>query len=171
MRRRPLSNTDARNANHVAAVFTLVATAASGCSFLFSEGPPAHHRDLASFQCGASSAPPVLDTVAAGLAVYGAAVTAQNEDHTVAAADPSDRERVRRETNVVIGVFTAAALLDAASAVYGYRASSTCRAAEDLRRAEVARARLLPPPYGAPPYGVPPPLWPPPVTPASAPSR
>jgi hypothetical protein len=170
MRRRPLSNTHARNANGVAVVLALAATTTSGCSFLFSEGPPAHHRDLATFQCGTSSAPPIVDTVAAGLAVYGAAITAQNEDHTVATADPSDRDRVRRETNVAIGVFTAAAVLDAASAIYGYRAAFACRAAEDLRRAEVARAHLLPPPYGTPPYGEPPPLWPP-LTPAPAPSR
>jgi hypothetical protein len=169
MRRRPLSNTRARNANRAGALLALVATATSGCSFLFSEGPPARHRELASFQCGASSAPPVIDTVAAGLFVYGAGITAHDEDHTVAAADPSDRDRIRRETNVVIGIFTAAAVLDAASAIYGYRASSACRSAEDLRRAEVARAHLLPPPYGTPPYGEPPPFWPP-VTPAPTPS-
>jgi hypothetical protein len=167
MRRRPFSYTRARNAN---VALALVVASASGCSFLFSEGPPTHHRDLASFQCGTSSAPPVVDTVAAGLFALGAVGAAQTEDHDVAAADPAERDRVRREANVTIGIFAAAAVLDAASAIYGYRASAGCRAAEDERGAEVARAHLLPPPYGTPPYGEPPPFWPP-VTSAPAPSR
>jgi hypothetical protein len=164
MRRRPLSYTRARNAIRARAVLALVATAtsAAGCSLLFSEGPPSRHRELASFQCGTSSAPPVLDTVAAGLFTYAAAATARSEDRTVAAADPVDRDRVRRDTNVAIGVFTAVAVLDAASAIYGYRATTACRAAEDARLAELSRTRLLPPPYGLPPYGEPPPYWPPP---------
>jgi len=140
---------------------------ASGCSFMFSEGPPDAHRALESFQCGESYAPPVVDTIAAGLLALGAVSTAANKETRVAMAQPIDQPTVRREQNVAIGISAAFAAIAAAGAVYGYRAVGDCREAQTTRLLELARASALPPPYGVPPNGEPPPLWPPRFAPAA----
>ena len=120
-----------------------------GCSFLFSEGPPADHERRTHFVCGTSYAPPVLDTIAAGL--FGLIGTAEPDESLT--QDQQDGVRV-----TMIG----AALLTAGAAVYGYMAVSDCRQATAMREADVARGRFLPPPYGVAPHGAPPPTWPPP---------
>jgi hypothetical protein len=54
----------------------------SGCSFIFSEGPPANHQRLPYFDCSTSYAPPVLDTIWAGLQglnAVGAAATSEQD--------------------------------------------------------------------------------------------
>jgi hypothetical protein len=141
----------------------LLAGSASGCSFIFSEGAPERHESLENFACGESYAPPVLDTIAAGLLALGAANAASNKDTFIAEQPPADRDSARRAIDVTIGVSAAFALVDAASAVYGYRAVNDCQEARGARDMAVARARALPPPYGVPPYGTPPPAWPPPA--------
>lgn len=139
------------------------ASLGSGCSFIFSEGAPDDHRTRESFQCGDSAAPPVADTIAGGAFALLAFATAQNEDKTVAKAAPIDQPQVRHDTNVAIGALLAFAVIDGASAVYGYHAVGSCRAAEQTHLAAVSRVRLLPAPYGLPPYGEPPRFWPPPL--------
>jgi hypothetical protein len=143
----------------VTLVVVVAAPLASGCSFIFSEGAPDNHRSLQSFQCGESYAPPIVDTVAAGLFALGANAAAQNKEANVASAvDPQQR---RHDINVTIGLLAAFAAIDVGSAIYGYHAVGDCREAQGIRLADVASARALPPPYGVPPYGEPPPLWPP----------
>jgi hypothetical protein len=146
------------------AALVAAALGASGCSFIFSEGAPADHRDRATFQCGESYAPPIVDTVAVGVLALSALGAAQDKATTVAnaVAKGEDMAQAQHDANVQIAIAVGAAALDAASAIYGYHAVADCREAQDLRLAEVARARLLPPPYGVPPTGEPPPLWPPP---------
>jgi hypothetical protein len=155
----------------VGAVSLLAAVPSSGCSFIFSEGAPARHETLENFTCGESYAPPILDTAAAGLLGLTAMNTATAKDDLVAKEDPADQADLRRQLNVTIGILTAVALMDAASAIYGYRAVADCQGARSARETAVMRARLLPPPYGLAPYGTPPPVWPPPpVTPLPAPA-
>jgi hypothetical protein len=136
---------------------------ASGCSFIFSEGAPDDHRARATFQCGESPAPPILDTVGAGYLTFRAIGLERDKESTVAAAarNGQDPVQVRHDVNVSIGVSAAFAALDVASAIYGFYAVHDCRRAQETRLAEVAQARWLPPPYGVPPYGEPPPFWPP----------
>jgi hypothetical protein len=165
MGRRPLSNTRPLNATTASLIaVVIVATSVGGCSFIFSEGPPDDHRERATFLCGESHAPPVLDSVGAGLFALSAMGLQSGKEKAVsdAAAMGKDPVQTRHDINVSTGVVVAFAAIDIASAIYGYRAVGECRAAQELRVAETARARWLPPPYGVPPYGEPPPLWPPP---------
>ncbi len=166
MGRRVLGTRPSRNATGACAVAFAVASVASGCSFMFSEGAPDNHPALATFSCGDQFAPPVVDTVVGGVSAYIAAHAAATEDATVAKAFPQDQGQVRHDQNVAIGLFTTFAALDLASALYGYSSVKSCREAKESRAYELARARVLPPPYGVAPYGMPPPLWPPPPPPA-----
>jgi hypothetical protein len=121
---------------------------------MFSEGAPAHHEERAAFECGESYAPPVLDTVAAGLfglAALGNATGPRSTGETASG---------QRQGTIVLAALAA---LDTASAVYGYNAVGHCRDAKTARAAAVARASVLPPPYGVPPWGAPPSYWPPPL--------
>jgi hypothetical protein len=147
----------------------VVLSAASGCSFIFSEGPPDDHRARATFQCGESSAPPIVDTVGVGYFAYSAILEQQAKETTVAkaVAKGMDPAQARHDVNVQIGITVAAAVIDAASAVYGYHAVHACRVAQETLVSERERARWLPPPYGVPPWGEPPPFWPPPPPPPS----
>jgi hypothetical protein len=45
----------------------LLLSPAAGCSWIFTEGPPANHATLPYFNCSTSYAPPVLDTIWGGL--------------------------------------------------------------------------------------------------------
>ncbi|HEV3032521.1 MAG TPA: hypothetical protein VG319_12825 [Polyangia bacterium] len=171
---RPFSYTDAPNAMAAWRPVTVAAAVclASGCSFMFSEGPPDDHRALESFQCGESYAPPVVDTIAAGVLSLGAINAAATKEMRVAMARPIDQPTVRRDQNVAIGTSAAFAALAAAGAVYGYRAVGDCRRAQTTRLIEVARATALPPAYGIAPNGAAAPPWPPrlaPAAPAAAP--
>jgi hypothetical protein len=165
MDRRPFSRTRARNATAAWAALVALGTAplASGCSFIFSEGPPEGHRSLATFQCGESYAPPVLDAIGAGLFALSAVAAAQNEDANVAnSANPA---QARHDIEVGIGVTAAFAVIDAASTIYGFGAVSNCREAQDARRSDLAAAAILPAPYGVAPNGAPPTVWPPQLAP------
>jgi hypothetical protein len=163
MGRRPFSNTRAPNAIGAWAALLAATLGAPGCSFIFSEGAPANHRDRSTFQCGESYVPPLVDTAAVGLFALAAIGTEHGKQTTVAnaVANGEDMDQAQHDVNVQIALAVGAAALDAASAIYGYHAAADCRAAQELRTAEVMRARLLPPPYGVPPTGEPPPLWPP----------
>jgi hypothetical protein len=162
MRRRPFSATRAPNATRApAAAIAVAAVLASGCSFLFSEGAPDDYRARASFQCGDSYAPPLIDSAATGLFALVAVSAAANEDARIGKAMPADQSAARYDARVSIGLGAAIATATAASALYGYHAAGDCRRARSVHLADVARARVLPPPYGVPPAGEPPLSWPP----------
>jgi hypothetical protein len=124
--------------------------AGSGCSFLFSEGAPYGHEHKLVFDCGDSVVPPILDVVATGLLALEAYGTSRLRPR------PAD-------ATTAIAIQAGTAVLDAASATYGFIAVSDCRDAKATRAVEIAQARVLPPPYGAPPYGQPLYVWPPPA--------
>jgi len=167
MGRRPSDNRAAANATAAAATVALVwASSLAGCSFLFSEGPPTDLPVRATFTCGDSYAPPVVDTVVTGLLGLDALAQVATKNATVASSH--DPETTRHDANVAIGVTAAFTAITAAAAVYGYSSASGCRAAREERDLALARARLLPSPYGLPPFGVPPPMWPPPPPPVSS---
>jgi hypothetical protein len=127
-----------------------------GCSFIFSEGPPANHQRLPYFDCSTSYAPPVIDTVWAGLQglnALGAAATSEQEWN----ADIS--------RGAVIGVALFWVALSGSSAIYGYNKVGNCRQAKNelmlrLSRQPGAGYPAWPPPPGVPP-GYPPPGYPP----------
>jgi len=157
----------------IVATVVMAATSVGGCSFIFSEGPPDDHLERATFLCGESHAPPVLDSVGAGLLALSAMGLQSGKEKSVsdAAAMGNDPVQTRHDINVSTGIAVAFAAIDVASAIYGYHAVGECRAAQELRVAETMHARWLPPPYGVMPYGEPPPLWPPaPYLPAPPPA-
>jgi hypothetical protein len=146
-----------------AALIGALAVAGAGCSFIFSEGPPPAHSELATFDCGDSRAPPIVDAVAAAGFALLSYSTAASVDQTTGADD-------RRQARVGAVVFAGASVLDLASAVFGFSTSARCREAKRMRALDLETARRLPWPYGEPPEGEPPPTWPPsPTAPPTAP--
>jgi len=127
----------------------MVAMTAGGCSFLFSEGPPANSADRAYFTCAESYAPPVVDTVFAGLMTLTALVAKRTDEMT------------EEEYQTAVAVWAGTAVLTGAAAIYGYSAVSRCRDAKTQHAMTAMRASRLPPPYGVAPWGAPPPMWPP----------
>ena len=98
----------------------LAALACSSCSFVFVERPPPA-RHMASPRpgaCTSSKLAPVADTILAGWQVVRIGVAASAHD-SVYRQGP-----ISREADVALGV--AYAGLFAASAVYGYTATTTC---------------------------------------------
>jgi hypothetical protein len=138
----------------------VVALAASlslgGCSFIFSEGPPAQHRRLPYFDCSSSYAPPVLDTIwgalngLAAVSVLGRSEEAWKRDQTTS-----------RSSVIAVGLIWLA--VSGSSAIYGYSKVGACREAKDeliLRYARPPGPRAWPPPPPAdpsPPVPAPPP--------------
>jgi hypothetical protein len=125
---------------------------------------------MASFGCGESYAPPIVDTAGAGVLALSTALLASHRDADIANAAPIDQPSVRHDINVSIGVFATFAAMLGASAIYGYVATGDCHAAREARAVEIARARALPPPYGLAPTGEPPGLWPPAARPTMVPA-
>jgi hypothetical protein len=129
---RPLGNKRSSNATvAIAAVLAIVVAGAGGCGFVFSQGPPAAHERQLYIDCGESIAPPVVDTVAAWL--FGLT--------TVTAAGASGDQIRGIDKSTAVGVYSGLTVLLAASAMYGYEASSTCRAAKAERAADWRRAQ------------------------------
>jgi hypothetical protein len=115
------------------AIATL-ATAFGGCSFAFVNGPPPNHRTSPFFTCTSGNGAPILDTVAATIGLIDAASFAAD-----GLSDSSTTTGSKTANMIVLG--GGAALL-AASAAYGYKKTSECRAAEAdlLRRTPVYTA-------------------------------
>jgi hypothetical protein len=107
----------------------------ANCSFIFSQGPPIGAADVSGFICSTSYAPPILDTVAAGLNVVtlGAGLTVANNRHF---------SNVNQPAFIVgqalsIGAWTA-------SAVYGYITRDQCEVAQEAWRTNhPERVRVL----------------------------
>jgi hypothetical protein len=127
---------------------------AGGCSFIFSEGPPAQHQMMPYFDCSSSYAPPVIDTLWGGLNLVGAfiAMSASEEDWRARG------NRVSR--GAAIGVGLAWAALSGSSAVYGYNKVGQCKQAKNE-----LQLRHLEGPPGRPPPGYQTPGYPPPGPP------
>jgi hypothetical protein len=147
------------NHSSTRAVAVLTCLSVSGCSFIFSEGPPPSHERLPYFDCSTSYAPPVLDTIWAGLNGLGAAVAAGQSDAEWKQNNSSDR-------GTVVGVGLVWLAVSGASAIYGYNKVAACHEAKEklmLRTVRPAGAiQAWPPPPGTPQYPYPPPGYPPP---------
>ena len=101
----------------------LCAYFASGCSFIFTSGPPPKPDDGSArppgADCSTSRAPPIVDSILAGLQVARTAYAAT--------ADKSVYENfpISREADIGIGVaLTAVAFV---SGAYGFGATSSCQ--------------------------------------------
>ena len=119
-----------------------------GCSFIFSEGPPANHHRLPYFDCSTSYAPPVIDTVWAGLQglnALGAAATSEADWNA----------EISRGGVIAVGLLWLA--LSGTSAIYGYNKVGSCRDAKNQLMLRMSRQ----PPGGYPPTWPPPPGYPP----------
>ena len=103
----------------------------SGCSFIFVRGPSS---DRAPGDCTTSILAPVLDLTWAGLNGYGALNVAAVDQATWDAQNPS------ASRGGVIAVGAAFAVVNGLSAVYGFKSTEACRAAE------AAQAAKIPPP-------------------------
>jgi hypothetical protein len=91
----------------------------SGCSFLFVNGPPADHAQVASFHCSESNAWPVVDMIWAGLNGLGA-VSAAGDD-------------TNPDQDQIVGVGLAWLAVSGISAIYGFSKVSQCNDAKRLR--------------------------------------
>jgi hypothetical protein len=98
-------------------VFAL--TLQSGCSFLFVKGPPAHHAEMATFDCSESNAWPVVDAVWAALNGLGAASAA------------GDDQNPQQDQIVAVGIAWLA--VSGISAIYGFSKVSECNDAKRQR--------------------------------------
>ena len=98
-------------------------TAASGCGFIFTHGPPTGHEQLEYIPCTESDAGPILDVVWGGLNVIGAGIIASS---------PGEYD------NAGLGVASGLGwgVLAAFSAASGFKKSSACK---DARRALAQR--------------------------------
>src|SRR5688500_2702028 len=127
----------------------LVGSLVPGCSFIFSEGPPAGHRQMPYFSCSQSYAPPILDTVGAGFNAINLITALSSENRS--AGD------VSREFSVGLGLVGLG--ISGASAIYGYRKVGQCKQAKDELLLRYRAPQSYP---GYPPPGSYPPPAPPP---------
>jgi hypothetical protein len=144
-----------RTATLIAPALSLVL--ASGCSFVFVDGPPQYHGQLPYLECTPKYTAPVLDTVWAGLSVAVAMIVLADGDESGSKDDA--------QAAAITQLLSAA--LYGTSALYGYNKVGQCREArtELLMRVNGAGGQWPPPP-GVPPGGPPPRLkWPPPTWP------
>jgi hypothetical protein len=159
----------------VAAVTCLSLT---GCSFIFTKGPPEQHRQMPYFECSTGRAAPIADSVFAGLQVIGIGITAgqseaeYNEKNEV---DEGQRNPIVKR-NTAIGLNVVFGAMWALSAYYGYTRTAACRAAKNewiMRGGMNPQQPYGQQPYGPQPYGPQPSgpsQWPPPAQPAPAPA-
>lgn len=102
-------------------------TAASGCGFIFTHGPPTGHEQLEYIPCTESDAGPILDLVWGGLNVVGAAIIA---------ADPDAYDNA----GVSIASGFGWGVLSSFAAASGFKKASACRSARQaLAQRQAAR--------------------------------
>ncbi len=102
-------------------------TAASGCGFIFTHGPPTGHEQLEYIPCTESDAGPILDLVWGGLNVLGAIVIASS---------PSEYENPGLATASGLGW----GVLSGFSAASGFKKASACQTARQaLAQRQAAR--------------------------------
>jgi hypothetical protein len=142
-----------------AVVAVVTSVSLSGCSFIFTEGPPPNHERLPYFDCSSSAAAPVVDTIWAGLNGLGALVAAGQSD------EQWKQNNNATERSTVIGVGLVWLAVSGASAIYGYQKVGACRDAKAqllMRQSRQIGPEAWPPPAGYPPAYPPPPGYPPP---------
>jgi hypothetical protein len=125
----------------------LLAVSATGCSFAFVDGPPAAHRQLPYFVCTQSNVLPTIDLALGGLAAIQAV-----SQYPSSSSSTSYSTGSKEEAYIAAGE----AAIFAASAIYGYSKTASCREAtgEMIKRMPPAPAFA---PAPAAPYGYPPP--------------
>lgn len=100
----------------------LLSLPTGACGFIFANGPPSNHNELAYFSCTEGNPGPILDAIGAGLSVVGAAMIA---------ADPDSYESdYGTGAGGGFAVNVAAAALLIPSAVVGFKKTKQCRAAK-----------------------------------------
>ena len=156
----------------VLALATLTATDLGGCSLIFTEGPPAQHRQMPYFDCSSDYGGPAGDLAFAAIFSGAGVYTATQSNEDFKRQNPDITKGAAIASDLVAGALIAGA------AVYGIMKVNRCREAQ---RELAARITRLAPPPGAgfpppgpawsPPPGPPPPgSWPPrPPAPASPP--
>jgi hypothetical protein len=110
-------------------------TAASGCGFLFTHGPPTGHEQLEYIPCTESDAGPILDIVWGGLNVLGALVIASSPD-----------EYENPDLAVASGLGWG--VLSSFSAASGFKKASACKGARQALAQRQAARGLAPVPVG-----------------------
>jgi hypothetical protein len=140
----------------------------AGCSLGFVAGPPAEHAALPSFSCSDSHVAPVLDTVLGAIAGLTVASAVQSTDEMWDASNGRFGSRTD-----AIAVFAPLAVLEAASAYYGYTRVHACSEARQqaLARVQTRLPGMQPiwPPAAMPPAAAPAPAPPGPAAPPGAP--
>lgn len=115
------------------ALLALIPAVTGGCSFMFVNGPPTGHQELASFTCTESKGLPKADLGLAGLL----GLTTLG----IAGGDPTE------DTAVGVVVFGIWAVLHGSSAYTGFKLVNECRDAKlalALRQREtLERARVM----------------------------
>ena len=105
-------------------------TAASGCGWIFTHGPPTGHEQLEYIPCTESDAGPILDIVWGGLNVLGALVIASSPDEY-------ENPEVATASGLGWGV------ISAFSAASGFKKASACRnARQALAQRQAARGMM-----------------------------
>lgn len=144
----------------------------TGCSFAFTDAPPARHAELPYFDCTSSRFMPNADLAVAAL-------------YAVMAVTTLSKPSERRDTDLVGGSLLMTGVFGT-SAVHGYRRTAACREAKaqlaermGRRQREEEERRLYmpdpwqaegPPPAAASPYIVPAPVPGPAPVPVPAPA-
>lgn len=126
----------------------------AGCSFVFVDGPPKHHRELPAFDCSTSRVVPVLDTAFAGFELVNFALAAAMSDQDWTDVYKKSAPFSRHTGMAVYAVLAAAA---GAGAYVGWTRVGACR---DAKQELAERTRLHPPAPGS---------WLPPAPPAPTP--
>jgi hypothetical protein len=116
----------------------------SGCSFVFSSGPPAEHQQMPYFDCTSTFGLPVADGFIATGGILGAVSTFRQSKQEFKDKNGKDANR-----NVAGGINVATAVIAGASAIYGIVQANRCeRAKEQLKQrimAPMLRAPQRPP--------------------------
>jgi hypothetical protein len=131
----------------------LLSVSGSGCSFVFVDGPPTMHKQLPYFECTSSNALPTVDLVLGAVIGIGAGAEL--------AASSGSTYSSGNNTGAAVAIGEAA--LFAASAIYGYQKTSSCREAKADLMLRLPRNPGYGPGFG--PYAPPPPAVDPWVTP------
>jgi hypothetical protein len=124
-------------------MIALLTSGATGCSFLFVNGPPAGHESMPFFTCTQSNALPILDGIWAGLNGLGAVTALTAEEGTY--------ENQSQAVGVGIGWF----VLSSLSARSGFKDTRECRAATAslMQRLAPRTTEASPAPSTAPSVG------------------
>ena len=95
------------------------------CSWIFVEKAPPNHQQLSRFDCTESSAAPVVDTIAAALSGLVSVAEFAASDQTL-----RDANLTRGQAVAAGAIYGGLAIVEIASASYGYGHTSQCRAAK-----------------------------------------